>query len=107
MTKACSKIHPQYFDYLRNHTNAVEQSHQKSYTSGTDLTLVEAVKKYVPGSFQVIMKYNTNHASSSKLDKDDNDQYVNFRRYNNHHSNRTPNIETNYAQGMSQEGKCP
>ena len=45
LVKACSKIRPHYFDCLRNHTNAVEQSHQKSYASGTDLSLTEAVKK--------------------------------------------------------------
>lgn len=45
LNKACSKIQPYYFDLLRNHTNAVEQSHQKSYASGKYLTLVEAVKK--------------------------------------------------------------
>jgi hypothetical protein len=45
LNKACSKIQPLYFDILRNHTNAAEQSHQKSYTSGSYLTLAEAVKK--------------------------------------------------------------
>jgi hypothetical protein len=45
LNKACSKIQPYYFDLLRNHTNAVEQSHQKSYASGKYLTLLEAVKK--------------------------------------------------------------
>ncbi|EAW24036.1 uncharacterized protein NFIA_036080 [Aspergillus fischeri NRRL 181] len=45
LNKACSKIQPYYFDILRNHTNAVEQSHQESYASGKYLTLVEAVKK--------------------------------------------------------------
>jgi hypothetical protein len=48
LNKACSKIRPFYFDKLRNHTNAVEQSHQKSYATGKYLTLVEAVKKYLP-----------------------------------------------------------
>lgn len=46
LNKACSKIRPVYFDTLRNHTNAVEQSHQKSYALGKYLTLVQAVKKY-------------------------------------------------------------
>lgn len=45
LNKACSRIQPHYFDILRNHTNAVEQSHQKSYASGKYLSLVEAVKK--------------------------------------------------------------
>ena len=45
LNKSCSKIQPYYFDILRNHINAVEQSHQKSYASGKYLTLVEAVKK--------------------------------------------------------------
>jgi hypothetical protein len=45
LNKACSKIRPIYFDTLRNHTNAVEQSHQKSYASGKYLTLTQAVKK--------------------------------------------------------------
>jgi hypothetical protein len=45
LNKACSKIQPHYFDNLQNHTNAVEQSHQKSYASGKYLSLVEALKK--------------------------------------------------------------
>ena len=48
LNHACSKIQPYYFNLLRNHTNAVEQSHQKSYASGKYLTLVEAVKRYFP-----------------------------------------------------------
>ena len=47
LCKGCSKIDPIFFDRLRNHTNAVEQSHQKSYASGKYLTLVEAVRKYL------------------------------------------------------------
>lgn len=45
LVKACSGIQPYYFDQLRHHTNAVEQSHQKSYASGKYLSLVDAVKK--------------------------------------------------------------
>lgn len=45
LNHACSKIQPHYFQTLRNHTNAVEQSHQKSNASGKYLTLTEAVKK--------------------------------------------------------------
>ena len=51
LNKACSKIQSHYFAVLRNYTNAVEQSHQKSYASGKYLTLTEAVKKYVLSSY--------------------------------------------------------
>jgi hypothetical protein len=85
LNKACSKIQPYYFDLLRNHTNAVEQSHQKSYASGKYLTLLEAVK------------------NSAKLDKDDILQYQNFHQLNIHHSYRTSNMEANYLRHMSRE----
>lgn len=55
LNQACSKIQPYCFNLLRNHTNAVEQSHQKSYASGKYLTLVEAVKKYVLNTFQAVL----------------------------------------------------
>lgn len=45
LNRACSKIRPCFLDELYTHTNAVEQSHNKSYASGKDLTLTEAVKK--------------------------------------------------------------
>jgi hypothetical protein len=45
LNKACSKIPEAFFDILRDHTNSVEQSHQKSYAGGIYLTLTEAVKK--------------------------------------------------------------
>jgi hypothetical protein len=45
LNKACSKIQPFYFSKLRNHTNAVEQSHQKSNATSKYLTLVEAIRK--------------------------------------------------------------
>ena len=48
LNQSCSKIQPHYFNLLQNHTNAVEQSHQKSYASGKFLTLVEAARKYLP-----------------------------------------------------------
>ncbi|ODM21423.1 hypothetical protein SI65_02267 [Aspergillus cristatus] len=89
LNKACSKIQSHYFAALRNHTNAVEQSHQKSYASGKYLTLTEAVK------------------NSAKLDKDDILQYDNFRKFNIHHSYRTSNMEANYLRHMSRESKCP
>ncbi|BCR90626.1 uncharacterized protein ACHE_60512A [Aspergillus chevalieri] len=85
LNKACSKIQPHYFDVLRNHTNAVEQSHQKSYASGKYLTLVQAVK------------------NSAKLDRDDIVQYNNFQDFNIHHSYRTSNMEANYLRHMSRE----
>ena len=45
LNKACSKIQSTFFNALREHTNSVEQSHEKSYAGGTQLTLTEAVKK--------------------------------------------------------------
>jgi hypothetical protein len=45
LNQECSKIQPHYFQILRNHTAAVEQSHQRSDASDKALTLVEAVKK--------------------------------------------------------------
>lgn len=85
LNKACSKIRPFYFDKLRNHTNAVEQSHQKSYATGKYLTLVEAVK------------------NSAKLDKDDIQQYQGFQNFNMHHSYRTSNMEANYIRHQQRE----
>lgn len=55
LNQACSKIDSFYFNKLRNHTNAVEQSHQKSYASGKYLTLVQAVKKYVPSTYKLVV----------------------------------------------------
>lgn len=49
----------------------------------------------------------TNDTRSSKLDKDDIDQYLNFRRYNIHHSDQRSNMEVNYRCSMSRQGKCP
>lgn len=57
LNKACSHIQSHFFDELRNHTNAVEQSHQKSYASGKYLTLVEAVKKWVLSSLAALSKW--------------------------------------------------
>lgn len=85
LNKACSHIQSHFFDELRNHTNAVERSHQKSYASGKYLTLVEAVK------------------NSAKLDKEDILQYDNFKNFNIHHSYRTSNMEANYLRHMSRE----
>ncbi|CBF82218.1 predicted protein [Aspergillus nidulans FGSC A4] len=85
LNKACSKIQPYYFDLLQNYTNAVEQSHQKSYISGKYLSLVQAVK------------------NSAKLDRDDILQYDNFQEFNIHHSYQTSNMEANYLRHMSRE----
>lgn len=54
LNPSCSKIQPHYFNLLRNHTNSVEQSHQKSYASGKFLTLVEAVRKYLSITYQLL-----------------------------------------------------
>lgn len=54
LNPSCSKIQPHYFNLLRNHTNSVEQSHQKSYASGKFLTLVEAVQKYLSTTYQLL-----------------------------------------------------
>ncbi|KAL2822919.1 hypothetical protein BJX63DRAFT_1510 [Aspergillus granulosus] len=85
LNKACTRIHPIYFDQLRNHTNAVEQSHQKSYTLGMYLTLVQAVK------------------NSANLDMDDILHYKDFLQANVNHSYRTSNMEANYARQPQQE----
>ncbi|KAG2000741.1 hypothetical protein GB937_010883, partial [Aspergillus fischeri] len=85
LNQSCSKIQSYYFQLLRNHTNAVEQSHQKSYASGKYLTLVEAVR------------------NSAKLDKDDILQYNNFQQFNIHHSYRASTMEANYLRHMSRE----
>ncbi|OJJ94572.1 hypothetical protein ASPACDRAFT_37780, partial [Aspergillus aculeatus ATCC 16872] len=83
LIKACSGIPSVFYDQLRHHTNAVEQSHQKSYASGKYLTLVEAVK------------------NSAKLDRSDIDQYNGYLDFNLHHSYRTSTVEANYVRRMS------
>ena len=45
LNKACSKIQPYYLSELRNYTDAVKQSHQKSNATRKYLTLVEAITK--------------------------------------------------------------
>jgi hypothetical protein len=43
LNKNCSLINPQFYDSVRNITNAVEQTHYKSYSMGRYMTLLGTV----------------------------------------------------------------
>ena len=45
---ACSLMKREFFQKARHHTNAGEQTHQKSYIfTGQKLSLVKAIERYV------------------------------------------------------------
>jgi hypothetical protein len=43
LNPACSNIPRPYFESVRKHTNAVEQTHHKSNARGIQLTLLAAI----------------------------------------------------------------
>lgn len=47
LCEACSPMKREFFEEARRNTNAVEQSHYKSYFMGTQDSLLQAVIKYV------------------------------------------------------------
>lgn len=47
LCRACSPSDTKFSDEARQHTNAVEQSHYKSYQMGTYDTLLQAILKYI------------------------------------------------------------
>ncbi|KAJ5424918.1 hypothetical protein N7445_010891 [Penicillium cf. griseofulvum] len=87
LCKACSPIKPEFFEEARKHTNAVEQSHYKSYFMGTQDTLLGAVTK------------------SQILDKTDINQYHNRDLFNIKHSYHADDIQTRFNASLRRESK--
>ncbi|CAI7611440.1 unnamed protein product [Penicillium viridicatum] len=85
--KACSPMKPEFFDNARKHTNAVEQSHYKSYHMGTQDTLLSAVMK------------------SRILDRIDMDQYHNRVTFDIKHSYHADDMESRFRASIRREEK--
>ncbi|OXV07623.1 hypothetical protein Egran_04612 [Elaphomyces granulatus] len=74
------------FEKLRNHTNAAEQTHNKSYAFGRRQTLLQGV------------------VSGRKLDIRDIDQHKARSDYGIRHAYRTDDMEANYSRQQMREG---
>ncbi|OKP09326.1 hypothetical protein PENSUB_5331 [Penicillium subrubescens] len=87
LCKACSLIRPEFWDEVQNSTNAVEQSHNKSYSMGKYETLLGAIQ------------------GSRILDQRDMDQYTARERHDLRHGYRSADIRSRYANHMTNERK--
>ncbi|KAJ5588704.1 hypothetical protein N7537_011382 [Penicillium hordei] len=83
--KACSPMNPEFFEDARKHTNAVEQSHYKSYHMGTQDTLLSAVIK------------------SRILDRIDMDQYHNRITFDIKRSYHADDMESRFRASIRRE----
>ncbi|KAK2793175.1 hypothetical protein FQN52_001823 [Onygenales sp. PD_12] len=85
LNKFCSLIPADVYDSVRNHTNAAEQTHNKSYAFGRGQTLLQGV------------------LSAWKLDTRDMIQYDARKQYGIHHSYRTDNMRAQYQRHVSRQ----
>ncbi|KAJ5195005.1 uncharacterized protein N7498_008443 [Penicillium cinerascens] len=87
LCKACSGVSPEFFSRFRPHTNAVEQSHNKSYALGTYDSLLGAVTK------------------SLYLDQQDLDQLENRDTFGIHHRYQADDIEARFGRNLQREAR--
>ncbi|KAI2757724.1 hypothetical protein CBS147339_2395 [Penicillium roqueforti] len=85
LCNACSPIDSMFFEEARKHTNAVEQSHYKSYHMGTQDTLLGTVTK------------------SKILDETDVQQYHSREAFDIRHSYHTDDMQTRFSKSIQRE----
>jgi hypothetical protein len=110
LNKACSLIPAAFYDNVRNFTNAVEQSHYKSYFLGVYDSLLGATIRYklVTDQFLsqpqlIILDSFLNNYSSQGIDQRELDQHYARNQYGTSHTYRSTDLTTRYYNHMGRE----